>query len=91
MLISNADLIITDSGGIQKEAYFFNKKSLVLREETEWVEIIDNNAAILVGAKTEKIINGYNQIQKLKPTFHNIFGDGKAGYFICETILKELA
>ncbi len=90
MLISNADTIVTDSGGIQKEAYFFNKKSLVLREETEWVEIMQDNAAILVGAKKDRIIDGYNKIKSLKPSFKPIFGDGTAGFFICKTILKEL-
>ena len=90
MLISNADTIVTDSGGIQKEAYFFNKKSLVLREETEWIEIIEDNAAILVGAKKDRIIEGYYKIKSLKPSFKPIFGNGMAGLFICKTILKEL-
>jgi len=90
MLISNADIIVTDSGGIQKEAYFFNKKSLVLREETEWVEIMENKAAILVGSKKDRIIDGYYKIKSLNPSFKPIFGDGMAGYFICKTILKEL-
>lgn len=90
MLISNADIIITDSGGIQKEAYFFNKKSLILREETEWIEIIDEKAAILVGAERERIINGYTKIKTLKPSFKPIFGDGMAGSFICKTILNEI-
>tara|TARA_B100001173_G_scaffold277989_1_gene259741 strand:- start:1615 stop:2721 length:1107 start_codon:yes stop_codon:yes gene_type:complete len=89
MLISNADFIITDSGGIQKEAYFFRKKSLVLRDETEWVEIVTNDAAILVGSDSDRIINGYDKIKFLIPTFPSLFGDGKAGHFICKTILKE--
>ena len=90
MLISNADIIITDSGGIQKEAYFFNKKSLILRGETEWIEIIDEKAAILVGAEKERIIDGYTKIKTLKPSFKPIFGDGMAGSFICKTILNEI-
>ena len=89
MLISNADIIITDSGGIQKEAYFFNKKSLILREETEWVEIIDEKAALLVGAEKERIIDGYSKIKSLQPSFKPIFGDGMAGLFICKTIVNE--
>ncbi|MBK21210.1 MAG: UDP-N-acetylglucosamine 2-epimerase (non-hydrolyzing) [Flavobacteriales bacterium] len=90
MLISNADIIVTDSGGIQKEAYFFNKKSLILREETEWVEIIEEKAGILVGVEKKRIIEGYSVIKGLEPSFKPIFGDGMAGLFICQTILKEL-
>ena len=90
MLISNADTIITDSGGMQKEAYFFNKKSLILREETEWIEIIDEKAAILVGAEKNRIIDGYTKIKMLKSSFQPIFGDGMAGSFICKTILNEI-
>ncbi len=89
ILISNADFIITDSGGIQKEAYFFRKKSLVLRDETEWVEIVANDAAILVGSDSNRIINGYDKIKSFIPSFPSLFGDGKAGHFICKTILKE--
>ena len=89
MLISNADIIISDSGGIQKEAYFFNKKSLILREETEWVEILDEKAALLVGAEKERIIDGYSKIKSLHPSFKPIFGDGMAGLFICKTIVNE--
>ena len=89
MLISNAEIVVTDSGGIQKEAYFFNKKSLILREETEWVEIVDENAALLVGAVKERIIDGYSRIQDSQPLFKPIFGDGMAGSFICRTILNE--
>ena len=91
MLISNADFIITDSGGIQKEAYFFKKKSLLLREETEWVEIVKNNAAILVGSNSDRIIEGYHKINIINPSFLSLFGDGKAGRFICKTILNEFA
>ncbi len=90
LLISNAHLIVTDSGGIQKEAYFFKKKSLVLREETEWVEIIENNGALLVGPNFKRIIDGYSEIKHLIPSFSPIFGDGKAGHFICDKIVKEL-
>lgn len=90
LLESNAAFVMTDSGGIQKEAYFFNKTSLILREQTEWIEIIENNAALLVGANEDDIVEGYKKLQLLSPNFEPIFGDGKAGEFICNKILEEL-
>lgn len=90
LLESKAAFVMTDSGGIQKEAYFFEKKSIILRDQTEWVEIVDNDAAILVGAKKERIIQGYRDLERLKPKFEPIFGDGEAGRFICKTILGQL-
>ena len=56
-LEDNCKLICTDSGGVQKEAYFFNKPCVTLRDETEWVELVDNNWNCLVGADSEKIAN----------------------------------
>jgi len=90
MLEANASFIMTDSGGIQKEAYFFKKKSLILRDQTEWIEILEDNAAILVGANEQTIVDGFHKLKELQPTFSPIFGDGKAGSFICKTILEEL-
>lgn len=89
-LISNCLFVISDSGGIQKEAYFFNKKSLVLREETEWTEIIDDNAAILVGNDTARILKGADDLAQLSPSFSPIFGDGQSAKHICKIILENL-
>ena len=63
---------------------------MILREETEWVEIIEEKAGILVGVEKKRIIEGYSVIKGLEPSFKPIFGDGMAGLFICQTILKEL-
>jgi UDP-GlcNAc3NAcA epimerase len=52
----NSKLIITDSGGVQKEAYFFGKQCVILREQSEWVEIIDNGCALLAGSDKKKIL-----------------------------------
>ena len=49
-LIDNCDLVMTDSGGLQKEAYFFEKQCITLRDETEWVELVECGANRLVGA-----------------------------------------
>lgn len=89
-LESKCSFVMTDSGGIQKEAYFFGKKSIILRDQTEWVEIVENNAAVLVGASKDDIVKGYQQMINLDAKFEPVFGDGKAGSFICQTILEEL-
>jgi len=89
-LEKNAKIIITDSGGLQKEAYFFKKPCIIMREQTEWVEIIRNNAAILTGADTNKIMAAYDKYHTDAPKhFPEIFGNGKAAEFICKTIIKN--
>ena len=89
-LESHASLVITDSGGVQKEAYFFKKPCLILRETTEWIEIVENGSALLVGSETEKIVNGYHQLISTSHHFSSLYGDGKAAEFICQTVLDEL-
>lgn len=56
-LINNSDGVMTDSGGLQKEAYFFKKNCITLRDETEWTELIDAKVNVLAGASYEKIIS----------------------------------
>lgn len=86
-----AKLVVTDSGGVQKEAYFFQKPCVVLREETEWVELVETGAAALAGADQQKILTSINHFLQTPPTnFPPIFGDGKAAAFICRTIDQEL-
>ncbi len=83
-------MIMTDSGGVQKEAYFFSKPSLILRSETEWKEIVDNKTAIVTDAKSEKIIHGYKHFKAFKGlVYPQIFGDGHAAEFICNQIIKS--
>ena len=55
-LIKKSELILTDSGGLQKESYFFSKPCVVLRNETEWVELVENKFNVLTGSNFEKII-----------------------------------
>lgn len=90
-LESSANKIITDSGGVQKEAYFFEKKSVILREETEWVEIISNNGGILTGPNKKRILKAYNDLDQLECEFEKVFGDGKAAEFICDKIIGLLS
>ena len=87
-LEKNAELIITDSGGLQKEAYFFKKPCVILRPETEWVEIVQNGNAIIANADQYKIVEAANHLLTNKEyTFPNLFGDAKASEFIVQKIV----
>jgi len=90
-LESNCSLVITDSGGVQKEAFFFKKPCIILREQTEWVEIVENGNALLVGSSEEKLIEAYQQLTIKKDfTYPPFFGDGHASEEICRLMLEHL-
>lgn len=90
-LEKNSKMIITDSGGLQKESYFFKKACIILRPQTEWIEIVENGNAILVDADYDKIMDAYSLFSKKKDfTFPSFYGDGKAAEFICEKIIEHL-
>jgi UDP-N-acetylglucosamine 2-epimerase len=86
-LESEASVILTDSGGVQKEAWFMKKPVVVLRNETEWVEIISSGNGTLTGASTEKIIQATRKYLETPPQhFPPLFGNGQAA----QEILKVL-
>jgi UDP-GlcNAc3NAcA epimerase len=89
-LIKNSKLIMTDSGGLQKEAYFFKKPCITLRDETEWEELVDNNFNILVGADKDKILETYNSDKFNKDYSLHLFGDGLASQKIVNYFMKKL-
>ena len=86
-LEKNASMIITDSGGVQKEAYFFRKPCVILRPETEWVEIVEQGAAVLADASTNTLIDAYNNLRNKPISYVDLFGNGKASDFILGKIL----
>jgi len=87
-LLKGCKMVATDSGGLQKEAYFFEKTCLTLRDETEWVELVQAGCNILVGSDYEKIIQGQKQLLKQNTNFKsNLYGNGKAGEFISESLI----
>ncbi len=88
MLEKHASMIMTDSGGVQKESYFYHKPCIILRPETEWVEIVENGSAIIADADEEKIMDAYYHFSK-NPllSFPPLYGDGKAAWFICNQLL----
>jgi UDP-GlcNAc3NAcA epimerase len=90
-LEKNARMIITDSGGLQKEAFFFQKPCVILREQTEWIEIVENGNARLAGSDEELIVrNSMEMLEKTDFSYPDLFGDGQAASFICEKIMEEL-
>ena len=90
-LEKNCSLIVTDSGGVQKEAYFFQKPSVVIRTETEWTELVEHGSAELsfeTGASMRRIFAA--SLKKTFQEFPQVFGDGKASSFICEMMTIHL-
>lgn len=91
VLERHAQMVVTDSGGVQKEAFFFQKPCLILRSETEWKEIVECGAAVITDADENKIIDSFNNFVENPPhKFPEIFGDGKAAEFICKEMLENL-
>src|SRR5690606_17426346 len=78
-LLKKAGLVMTDSGGVQKEAYFFGKPCVTMRDQTEWVELVEIGANELVGAEIEKIVvaAGRNFGREIHID-HRLYGDGNA-------------
>ena len=83
-------MVMTDSGGLQKEAFFFKKNCVTLRDETEWVELIENGFNIVVGADPQKIEDAYSQmIEKANNFDVNLYGNGLASKVIAQKLLNE--
>lgn len=89
LLEKNCRMIVTDSGGVQKESHFFKKPCIVLREETEWIELVNNGTAKLVGANRIMIRNEFLGFSDSKQVldYPGFYGDGKTAEFILNEIL----
>ncbi|MEM7035925.1 MAG: UDP-N-acetylglucosamine 2-epimerase (non-hydrolyzing), partial [Bacteroidota bacterium] len=89
-LESACKMVITDSGGVQKESFFLEKPCIVLRPQTEWVELIDAGTAILADADEQRILAAYDQLHNAQLDFPRIFGDGHASDFIVKELVARL-
>ena len=85
-LINNCDMVMTDSGGLQKEAFFFEKPCITLRDETEWVELVANGFNVLVGANKEKIIDAYHNFKFSDNFTIDLYGGGTASSKIIQKL-----
>jgi UDP-GlcNAc3NAcA epimerase len=91
-LEESAQAIITDSGGVQKEAYFFGVPCITLRDETEWMETVKIGANELVSSDTMKIIQAYNNSSlknSIEISASNLYGDGSAAEIIVQSMLQN--
>lgn len=78
-LLKNCQLVMTDSGGLQKEAYFFEKFCITLRDQTEWVELVEAGANVLAGANKDTIISYFKaNYQRSIKAKEGLYGDGHA-------------
>jgi UDP-GlcNAc3NAcA epimerase len=89
MLLKNCELVITDSGGVQKEAFFFGKHCITLREQTEWVELVENGFNVLVGSNKLKLKEAFELFKTKTSDFSiNLYGDGKTAEIVAQTIAQ---
>ncbi len=89
-LLDHCGIVVTDSGGVQKEAFFFNKPCVTARDQTEWVELIDTDANVLVGADGNKLINEVKARYSQRVNDANeLYGGGKASQRIAQLLLES--
>ena len=90
-LEENAKAILTDSGGIQKEAFCLGVPCITLRDETEWLETVQTGCNTLTGSDTQKIIQAVKSLKKINPSdIQKFYGDGKASEKIVEIIVNSV-
>jgi UDP-GlcNAc3NAcA epimerase len=89
-LISNSYMVVTDSGGLQKEAFFLNIPCTTLREQTEWLETLENGWNVLspINDVDEIVRNITRDLTSLQYSQPQLFGDGHAAEHICQAILS---
>lgn len=87
--IQNSVKVITDSGGLQKEAYWLKKPCITVRPQTEWIETLDDNWNQLCDGSIDSIVSCY-QNEPVKNTWKSIYGEGNASTIIADTIQTKL-
>ena len=90
MLLKSCEMVISDSGGVQKEAFFFGKHCITLREQTEWVELVENGFNILVGSDADKLKAAFELLSnKISDFSLDLYGGGEAAERAAKFILNE--
>ena len=90
-LTSQCSLVFTDSGGLQKEAYFFNKFCITFREQTEWVELVENGYNILTGSDKKSMLNAFRFYKDKKfIKSSELYGGGNAAKRIADYLIKQV-
>ena len=85
-LLKHCTMVLTDSGGLQKEAYFNQKPCVIIREETEWVELVEHNYARIVGSDKAKMKLAYLGFKENRPVYDkNLYGEN-----VGQTIYQEI-
>ena len=88
-LIGNCEIVITDSGGLQKEAFYMQKPCITMRSETEWTELIEAKVNQLVEPNPDQMLKAYFEMrERLIPTNLNFYGTGRAASVIVQTLLS---
>lgn len=89
-LLENCRLVITDSGGLQKEAFFAEKLCLTLRDTTEWTELVEDGYNFLTEIEKDQIIENFQRLLRQKPKLtEKFYGDGNAAEIIAAEIWKD--
>jgi UDP-N-acetylglucosamine 2-epimerase (non-hydrolysing) len=88
LLEGRARFILTDSGGVQKEAYFLKVPCITLRDETEWQETLENNCNVLAGCSEDKVMQAVATVGQAGP-WTAVYGDGQAGTAILQALLQK--
>jgi len=88
-LMQNSFAVLTDSGGVQKEAYYLNVPCITFRDESEWIETVEVGWNFIVGADKNKFLDAYKKVQNVRNLEHpQLYGDGRTAEKIVN-ILKE--
>lgn len=82
--------VFTDSGGLQKEAFFFGKPCITLREETEWVGLEEGGFNVLAGADRELILEAERNMTQKVDYGTDLYGDGRAGEKIVRALTEDV-
>jgi UDP-GlcNAc3NAcA epimerase len=89
-LLEKSSLVLTDSGGVQKEAYYFNKPSIILRDQTEWKELVEHGIAKVTGANIPSILEAVATFEGMTSFPKNLYGDGSAAEKIVQILVKSI-